>query len=240
MKIIEKFKEKSGNLFSERQPVIAVLGDSVTQGCFECYNENGTIKTVFETESGYVEKLKKILSILYPEANPTIINAGISGDNAVNGAKRIDEHVLSFKPDLVIVCYGLNDAMGKEEGIKKYEEALSVIFEKIKAAGAEAVFMTPNLRSDRSDSLIKDEWLKKVADDVVKNERDGMLEMYLKTAEKVCGEKGVRVCDCNSIWKRFKEGGADINALLSNRINHPLRELHWIFAYELVKIMFEN
>ena len=238
MKIIDKFKSKSEDVFLKRQPVIGILGDSISQGCFECYNEDGTIKTVFETESGYVEKLKKILSILYPDVNPSFINAGVSGDNATNGAKRIDEHVLSFNPDLVIVCYGLNDAMGKEEGITKYAESLSVIFEKIQSSEAEAIFMTPNLRSDRSDSLIKDEWLKTVADGVVLNEREGWLEKYLNTAKEVCEKKNVRICDCNVVWKRFKQGGADINNLLSNRINHPLRELHWIFAYELVKTMF--
>ena len=35
----------------------------------------------------------------------------------------------------------------------------------------------------------------------------------------------------------MKEAGVDITSMLSNDINHPSRELHFMFAYELVKLM---
>ena len=42
MKIIDKILAKQANLHENRQPVIAFLGDSVTQGCFEIYKkQNG-------------------------------------------------------------------------------------------------------------------------------------------------------------------------------------------------------
>ena len=34
------------------------------------------------------------------------------------------------------------------------------------------------------------------------------------------------------------DGGVDITDLLSNYLNHPTRELHWLFAYSLVHTMF--
>ena len=48
----------------------------------------------------------------------------------------------------------------------------------------------------------------------------------------------VPVCDCYKIWEMFKNGGVDVNLLLSNKVNHPTRDMHYLFAYELVKIMF--
>ena len=65
MKIIEKLTAKSRDNFGNRSPVIAFLGDSVTQGCFEIYRDGEWIRTVFDTESGYTEKTKEILRMLY-------------------------------------------------------------------------------------------------------------------------------------------------------------------------------
>jgi len=238
MKIVEKLSEKNENIRSARQPVIAFLGDSVTQGCFECYMNGETLETVFDTKSSYVEKFKTILATLFPKANPTIVNAGISGNKAFEGLNRIDNDVLSFKPDLVVVCYGLNDAMGCKENLEQYKNSLSEIFKKVKDSGSELIFMTPNLRADCEDPLIEDEWIKKVNRKVSENENQGWLQTYLACAKEICERENIPVCDCNNIWQRFKDGGVNVNSLLANRINHPLRELHWIFAYELIKTIF--
>ena len=56
----------------------------------------------------------------------------------------------------------------------------------------------------------------------------------------VCREKNVPVCDCYALWKRLAACGVDTTALLCNRINHPDREMHKMFAYELVKTVFSE
>jgi len=50
----------------------------------------------------------------------------------------------------------------------------------------------------------------------------------------------VPVCDCYSLRKKMQSAGIDITMLLSNDINHPLREMHMMFAYELVKMILEG
>ena len=35
------------------------------------------------------------------------------------------------------------------------------------------------------------------------------------------------------------ECGVDVTELLSNKINHPTREMNWLFAYSLVETMFD-
>ena len=48
MKIIDKLNAKQ-DIYGEKPVTIAFLGDSVTQGCFECYiKEDGKIETVFD------------------------------------------------------------------------------------------------------------------------------------------------------------------------------------------------
>lgn len=44
------------------------------------------------------------------------------------GLARIDE-MLCHKPDMVIVCFGLNDSTKDIDGIKEYKDSLEKIFE---------------------------------------------------------------------------------------------------------------
>lgn len=237
MKIIEIIKNKQNDWYGKRQPVIAFLGDSVTHGCFDVYVKNGTVQTYVNLKEGYHEKVKRILEFLYPEVPVTVVNAGISGDRADAGIERLDRDVLSYKPDLVVVCYGLNDAMKESGGIELYRDSLAKIFQKIKNSGAEVIFMTPNLRSDKRECN-REDIIDRVTDEVIKNETDGWLQKYLDAAREVCKEEAVPVCDCNALWLLMQKGGVDINVILSNKVNHPTEELQWLFAYELVRMMF--
>lgn len=239
MKIIEKIKNRQAAPHSCRQPVIAFLGDSVTQGCFEIYNDHGRVETTFFPEEAYAAKVRHILSLLYPSASVNIINAGISGDTSWGGLDRLERDVLSLNPDLVVVCYGLNDAGCGESGLERYADSLGEIFAKIKASGAEAIFLTPNLRSDDTDYMNPDKLLEGCVRGIAANERDGWLQKYLESARQIAKAADIPVCDCNALWLKLKAGGVNTNALLANDVNHPTRELHWMFAYELVRTMFE-
>ena len=77
MKILKKIVEKSKNLKNAEAVTIAFLGDSVTQGCFECYLTETSLDTVFDERSSYSNRLKEILHILFPSVQINIINAGM-------------------------------------------------------------------------------------------------------------------------------------------------------------------
>ena len=238
MKIIEKIKDKQNDLYGKKQPALAFLGDSVTHGCFEIFVKNEQVQTAMRIDSGYPEKVKKILNTLYPTVPLVTINAGISGDNAANGAARLERDVLSYKPDFVTVCYGLNDSMQGADGLDKYKNALCDIFARIQKSDAEAVFITPNLRTDKIDMPVNDKRLENVIKNVVENELAGWGNTYISEAKKICAEHDVPVCDCMHLWQSLKDNGVEINELLSNRVNHPTEAMHWLFAYELVRMMF--
>ncbi len=241
MKIIEKIKRRADSLASYRQPVIAFLGDSVTQGCFDVYvKDGGIVDTVFDASEAYAEKLKKIFSHFFPTSNITIVNAGISGFNAVGGLMRLESDILSFSPDLTVVSFGLNDFQQKEAGLENYKSSIRKIIRELKASGSEVIFLTPNMCTDRVDFSIKEEAIRAITEKIANTVNEGWLDRYIDEAKKVCKEENVPVCDCYKIWKSFSDGGVDITSILSNKINHPTKELQWLFAYELVKTMFEN
>jgi lysophospholipase L1-like esterase len=240
MKFIEKLAKKQNDLYGASPATIAFLGDSVTQGCFELFESGRAIDTVFENKNAYSTRLSEILHVFFPKSHINVINCGISGDNAQNGLSRLERDVLPFKPDLVVVSYGLNDAGKGEAGLEAYTSALDGIFKKVKASGAECIFMTENAMNTHVSDLIGNERLRAIAEGAMKTQTSGMLEKYFEAAKKVALENDVRVCDCYAKWKAMIAAGVNVTALLSNKINHPTREMNRIFAYELIKTIVSS
>ena len=241
MKIIDKIKLKQENLNSNAPITIVFLGDSVTQGCFECYKTGpDTLETVFDYPSAYSTRIREIFAILYPNVQMNIINSGISGDNAGAGGMRLERDVLSYHPDLVVVSYGLNDAVcGGLAGIDCYGERLNEIFSRVIATGAECIFLTENMMNTNTSCHLTDSLFIGLAEQFQKIENDGILSAYFERAKEEAHKTGAKVCDCYTKWKKMQEGGVNTTELLSNKLNHPIRPLHYLFAFSLLETMFE-
>lgn len=239
MKFVERLKQKTENNPENRTPIIAFLGDSVTQGCFEVYRDNGRIRTVFDSGEAYSEKIKKILGMLYPEAPVSIMNFGINGGSATEGVERFRRDVLSCNPDLLVVCFGLNDSNGEEAGLSVYRTALTSIFLKTKQAGIETIFMTPNMFNTYANQYLVDESFQSIAEMFATRQNEGVFDAYMETAREVCKEQGIKICDCYALWKQMNACGVDTTQLLANGMNHPIRPMHYMFAWELVSKILE-
>lgn len=236
MNINEKIRTKMHHIGSEGPIVIGFLGDSVTQGCFDFYiTETGEVETVFDSANAYCQKLREMLSLVYPKVQFSVINAGISGDSAVGGLERIDRDLISYKPDLAVLSFGLNDCGNGKEGLRKYLDALGGMFTKLNEAKIETIFMTPNMMCRRYNNSYNQAVLSAVAERTAGIQNSGILDLYLEAAKKKAEENNIRVCDCYSIWKKLDENGADITLLLANKINHPTREMQNLFAQELFR-----
>ena len=238
MKIIDKIKEKQNDLYARKPITIAFLGDSVTQGCFECYEPVPEgIETEFVAQWSYCETVKKILNKLYPRVPFTIINAGISGGSAYTGAKRLERDVLSYQPDLVVVCFGLNDSGGGENGIADFKSHLSGIFEKINDFGAECIYMTPNTMNYNVSPKVGSDFFKRIAEGFANRMKSGLMDKYVASGMEAAQENNVTICDCYSLWTTMENNGVNVTELLANKLNHPDKDMHNLFAYELVKTM---
>lgn len=239
MKILEKFTAKAADNSSMPAVTLAFLGDSVTQGCFELIERADTgFDNSHDRENAYPAKVAHILGILYPTVPVNVINAGVAGKSAPHGLARLERDVISHNPDLTVVCFGINDSGKGIEGIGTYTDALEQIFDRISETGSEIIFMTPNMMADYISPRLTSPRFQNTAERFVKRQQAGVLDQYIAAAKAVCASKGIPVCDCYQLWKNLRVGGVDTTQLLANYINHPTRDMHWLFAYELVKTIF--
>lgn len=238
MRIAERIRENIGRPGQCRPVTIGFLGDSVTQGCFELYSTGEeSIETEYRSYEAYHSKLKRMLEEVFPSVPFNIINAGVGGDSAPGGRERLQRDVLSFQPDLVVVCFGLNDTGRGMEGIADYARALEEIFRKLQETGTEVIFMTPNMMGTRAVAEMKDPFIHSLLENITKLQTDGIMDAYMEKAREVCTANKVPVCDCYRKWKKLEESGADVTRLLANRVNHPTDNMHWLFAASLFERM---
>lgn len=226
MKIQDKLNMDKQGLIENGPITIVAFGDSVTHGAL-----SGEI----DQETVYWNLLRhKILQInSYVPVN--VINAGISAVTALESVERMNRQVLLYKPDLIIVCFGLNDV---NRSLEDYLLALRTIFQKGKDADSDMIFMTPNMLNtyvadDTAESL------KEYAAVTAEMQNSGRMDRYMQAAVDLATEMGVTVCDCYARWKELSKT-QDTTLLLGNRINHPTREMHRLFADCLFETIFHG
>ncbi len=227
MRIQEKIFMRDTQLAENGPITIVAFGDSVTHGAL------GTDEYNYETV--YWNRLRqKILKVRnYIPVN--VINAGIAGTTAKASVARMDSQVLCHNPDLIIVCFGLNDVGGP---LEEYLSALRTIFQKGKDSGADVIFMTPNMMNTyvAEDT---DPALRAHAAGSAEIQNSGRMDAYMHAAVALAGEMQVMVCDCYAKWKKLSET-EDTTMLLANRINHPIKEMHQLFADSLFEVIFSH
>jgi lysophospholipase L1-like esterase len=122
---------------------IVFLGDSITHG------------------GGYVEDFELYLFARHPERKFEVIDIGLSSETVSGlseeghaGGKfprpdlheRLERALSKTKPDLVFACYGMNDGIYlplDEERFAKFREGMEWLHDKVTAAGAQIVHLTP-------------------------------------------------------------------------------------------------
>ncbi len=215
---------------------IVFFGDSVTEGCFELFDvPGGGFDTVRDFNAVYHNRLKKLWKEKYNE-ELNVINSGISGDN-VNGAlKRLDKDVLNHKPDMAVICFGLNDVCGGKPNLDNYLNTLDTIFTRIQQANIRIVFMTPNMMNTYVDEGTL-ESAKNAAITTSEMQNTGVFDLYITSVKELCKKKNITVADAYSKWKQLYNSGVNTTKLLSNLINHPDREMHNLFAETLMEVI---
>lgn len=227
MKFLQKLSMTSKELLEHGAVNIVFLGDSVTHGVLDGENNYETV---------YWNILKKRLNNLYNYIPINAINSGIEGTTAKNALERINRDVLSYHPELVVVCFGLNDINGE---LNEYTESLSDIFKMCKKIGADVIFMTPNMLNTYVAKSVLPQY-REIATTTAKYQNEGKMDEYIKAAIKTAEENEVIVCDCYAKWKEMYQSGADTTELLINKINHPNQKMHQLFADMLFDIIMMN
>lgn len=224
MNVKEKMLKLDYNgLYEHGAVTISVFGDSISHGAVNGY---------IDYENVYWNRLKKKLNQFQAYVPVNIINSSIAGTTAAVQLPRFEKYVLRYSPDLVIICFGLNDV---HNPLDEYINPLKEMFNKCKAFGCDTIFMTPNMLN----TYIADDTPKDYLDLAVKTceiQNSGRMDKYMEAAVETAQSLAIPVCDCYSKWKDISKE-QDTTLLLANRINHPIPDMHELFADSLYKMI---
>jgi lysophospholipase L1-like esterase len=226
MNIREKVLLDVEGLRREGAVTVVAFGDSVTHGAVAAGE--------MDYDSVYWNRFRLMIQERYPYMPVNVINAGIGGITAIASLERMQRDVLDHHPDLVIVCFGLNDVNLE---LEEYLTGLREIFRRCREAGVDTIFMTPNMLN----TYVADETaegLKGYAKTTASYQNDGKMDTYIAAATMAAEEHGIPVCDCYAKWKAMAAEGVDTTALLANHINHPTQDMHKLFADSLYETIF--
>ena len=121
---------------------VVALGDSLAAG-FELSDPK---------RDAYPSIFASVLQRRYPRARIRLIPAGIPGDTARGGVRRIPSDVLSHNPDLVTIQFGGNDH-GRGRAPAEFERDLEEIVRLIREQpGTAALLATPPIVSPDADT----------------------------------------------------------------------------------------
>lgn len=227
MHIKDKINLEYDGLIQYGPITIVAFGDSVTHGAV------GPGEINYETVYWNRLRMKILEKRNYVPVN--VINAGIGGISATESLGRMDAQVLAHHPDLVIVCFGLNDV---NDELETYLGSMRTIFQKCMDAETDVIFMTPNMLNTYVAEDTDPAYLEYAAV-TAKMQNEGRMDRYMASAVELAKAMGVTVCDCYSQWKKLSET-QDTTQLLANRINHPAKEMHELFADSLFRTIFED
>lgn len=229
-RFISRIKEKT------TQPTVApvlitALGDSVTQGCMGI--------NVINHDAVYHNVLKGMLEKKYPTAAFSVINAGVGGESAAGGLKRLERDVLKHNPDLVLIGFCLNDACGGIEKLPQYRGNIESLLDATrKGCKADIIILTPNFMASRKNSMIAEQHMK-FADSIIGTQNSGTLKAYVKVLKDVAESRKIPVADIHAVWEKMASQGLDTTAMLCNGLNHPDISGQRIIA-ETIMIMIEQ
>jgi lysophospholipase L1-like esterase len=220
--------------FLEDGQRLLFLGDSITQA------------------GHYVDYVDAYLFTRFPGRDYELINIGLSSET-VSGLTepdhpfprpdlhdRLDRALQMTEPDVVVACYGMNDGIYHpfgEDRFAAYRDGIHRLIEKVHAAGARLVLMTP----PPFDPI-------PIADKTVGGDApehgyktpyryyDTVLRLYgawvLAQRERVAG-----VVDLHTPLKRFvdRRRESDPGDAIAGDGVHPGRFGHWLMAQEILK-----
>lgn len=219
MKVKDKILLNRDGL-AEYGPInIVIFGDSVSHGAVNGY---------MDYENVYWNLLRQKLNKLRDYVPVNMINASIGGTTAKASLARVDKQVLNHTPDLVIVSFGLNDV---NNALEDYLASLESIFRKCTESGCDVIFMTPNMLN----TYVAEDTPQQHRDYAAKTaqmQNEGRMDQFMFAAIDLAHKMNIKVCDCYSQWKELAKT-KDITMLLANRINHPMPEMHKLFADHL-------
>ena len=228
----QRITEKARDVFAP-PVVIVAFGDSVTQG----FTRAGTI----EPAVVYHQQLKESLEHAYPATTFSIINAGVAMHTAIDSLGRLGRDVIRYQPDLVLVAFGLNDAVaaGEDGRFVTFRNTLNTIIDSIlDKTESDIVLLTPNFMASGDNPNIaptEQHYLALLST----IQTQGVLANCAQVVRELAEARQLPVADVYAAWVDLSCQGVDTNNLLANGLNHPNAEAHRLTASLILELVKE-
>ncbi len=203
--------EESKKKFIERTIADLIRGSNITIVCF-----GDSITSGYSVRRGFPSFWKEMLSKKYQKARIELINSGVSGDTTLDGLDRLDHAVLSYKPNLVTINFGINDCVMALE-LNEFEGNLVQMVKQIRSyTGSEILLLSSQpLQTSPYDKLILD---------------------YYNSIKHAAAQMNVGFVDIYAIWLSKINQGMSIDSLILPGLDHPSEAGYKIMAEALMEL----
>jgi lysophospholipase L1-like esterase len=178
---------------------------------------------------GYIDKMRQMLKDKNI-SNYQLIGAGISGNKVYDLYLRLEDDVLSQKPDWVFIYVGVNDVWHKKSfgtgtDADKFEKFYVALIRKLQANGIQIALCTPAVIGEKADG---------------KNELDADLNKFSQIIRKLAGKYELPLCDLRRIFMDYlaqNNGENKEKGVLTNDGVHLNEAGNQLVAEQMLKII---
>ena len=188
---------------------VVAYGDSITAG-------GDASSVALQFHQRYAQRLRE----RFPKADISVENGATGGDSTYQGLARLEEKVLSRKPDLVLIGFGMNDHNAGGVPLEQFGKNLAALVNAVRErTGAEVLLFSafpPN-----------PDW----------HYGTHQMERYAAATRQAAADLRCAYADVFAVWERVLRR-KDLPSLLGNNINHPNDFGHWLYLQALEAVQF--
>ena len=195
---LRKFSQQAQIKWPDNHTLTIVChGHSVPAGFFKTPD--------VRTFEAYPHLMHKALKEKFPHAVMNVIVTAIGGENSRSGAERFEKDVLTLRPDIVLIDYGLND---RGIGLDEARKAWSQMIRQAQAASSKVILLTPT--PDKRSNLA---------------DPSDPLNQHAEQIRNLADEFQVALVDSLAAFKKAIGDGVPLDDLMS-QVNHPNQQGH--------------
>jgi acyl-CoA thioesterase-1 len=197
-----KFTKRTvSDLRSGCDVTIVAFGDSITAG--------------YAVRHGFPYFWKELLKQKYPDAGIKLINSGVSGNTTIDGLARLDWDALAYKPDLITINFGINDAAMCIDLEEFNENLMQMIMRTREGPGSEILLLS-------SQPLVSPGF-------------DELVVKYYDAVKDVAKAEDVGFVDAYAAWMERVNRGTPLGLLILPGLDHPNEEGYRVIAEALME-----
>jgi lysophospholipase L1-like esterase len=201
---------------ADKKKRIIFFGDSIT--------ESGI------GPGGYIKRMDSMIALQGKSDLYELMGSGISGNKVYDLSLRLEEDVLSKKPDIVVIYIGVNDVwhkriLGTGTDADKFENFYNSILRRLAVNNIKAILCTPAVIGEKTD---------------FSNEQDGDLNKYSNIIRSIADKNNLPLVDLRRAFLDYdlknNPSNKESGILTTDRV-HLNAKGNQLVAEEMLKVI---